>query len=207
MSDFLGAVEGQYLEVKTGVGYDLETAAGRFELVKDVTAFANASGGFLLLGLKTERAGGERTDVVRSLDLVQKDAVGVSKVVGIVNQLSHPTIDGLLAHWYPSSENPSVGVFAIYVPAQNDNRKFFLQGEVVNAGESLKQVVFGIAVRHDGDNLPFGMAELYRVTQSGRNDVATRLTRIEEKIDTLGPQQTARSSPLERLADRLGAMA
>ena len=57
LSEFVGLKEDQWFDAKKAPAYDLATAPGRFELAKDVSSFANASGGHLFLGLTAERDG------------------------------------------------------------------------------------------------------------------------------------------------------
>ena len=49
----IGLEEATWLEAKGRNPYDFTTPAGRFELAKDVSAFANAEGGILIVGLAT----------------------------------------------------------------------------------------------------------------------------------------------------------
>jgi predicted HTH transcriptional regulator len=50
--ELIGVVEGDKLECK-GSSYRLDDEHERFELAKDVTSFANAHGGVILLGVQT----------------------------------------------------------------------------------------------------------------------------------------------------------
>ena len=52
----IGLDEDTWLEAKGRNPYDFTTPAGRYELAKDASAFANAEGGILLVGLTTAPA-------------------------------------------------------------------------------------------------------------------------------------------------------
>ena len=54
-NSLIGLKEDQWLEVKGSAPYNLATPAGRYELAKDATAFANGTGGFIIVGLETTR--------------------------------------------------------------------------------------------------------------------------------------------------------
>jgi hypothetical protein len=61
--------EDLFLEVKGMVPYDLTTPSGRFQLAKDVSAFANAEGGHLLIGFIHEKLPTQRIDQIKELQL------------------------------------------------------------------------------------------------------------------------------------------
>jgi predicted HTH transcriptional regulator len=61
-SALIGLDEDTSLEAKRGNSYDFATPTGRYELAKDVSAFANAEGGILLIGLTTVVPADAKTD-------------------------------------------------------------------------------------------------------------------------------------------------
>ena len=65
----IGVVEDQHFEAKGARPYELKTKAGRHKLAKDVSAFANASGGLLLIGAKVSRDKDTTIDRIRGLEL------------------------------------------------------------------------------------------------------------------------------------------
>jgi predicted HTH transcriptional regulator len=67
---FLGVAESDTLEAKASNPYDLTTASDRFELAKDVSAFANADGGYLITGLTSHSLPEQSTDEIDGLDLL-----------------------------------------------------------------------------------------------------------------------------------------
>jgi hypothetical protein len=56
---------------------------------------------------------------------------------------------------------------------------------VIEEGQQLKQIVFGVARRIGSSTEPLTYREIYRLTQQGKSDSAQRLTRIEDKVDLL----------------------
>ena len=64
---FVNLRENQWFDAKGRIPYDLTQPADRYELAKDVCAFCNANGGYLVIGLQhepileedTERVSGE----------------------------------------------------------------------------------------------------------------------------------------------------
>jgi predicted HTH transcriptional regulator len=66
----IGQEEDTWFEAKGRNPYDFTTPAGRYELAKDVSAFANADGGILVVGLATAPLADvqkERVTAIRSL--------------------------------------------------------------------------------------------------------------------------------------------
>ena len=82
--ELIGLHEDLWFEAKGNDPYDFATAGGRYELAKDVSAFANAEGGFLIIGLVTERLTETRTEKVTSFDLCGRDQFDVGQYQGII---------------------------------------------------------------------------------------------------------------------------
>src|SRR5262245_1703642 len=67
-----GLREDQWFDAKRAPAYDLMTSAGRFELAKDVSSFANAEGGHIVIGLTTAVVPDEQTEQVNGLELLPR---------------------------------------------------------------------------------------------------------------------------------------
>ena len=183
LSEFIGWPEGPYFEAKSEP-YDLDSSSGRYELAKDISAFANTGGGCLVIGLATVRAEGREIDVVGSLSLIAPDAVEKNRYVGVLREYVYPKINGLDVIFVPHAQEND-GVVGIFVPPQNPNSRPFLICKVIDSGESLKHIVAGYVERHEGNNKPLSPQELQHRFNSGSNSAAERLGRIEDKIDML----------------------
>lgn len=180
---FIGVAEGIHLEVKRE-SYDLSTAAGRYELAKDVTAFANSDGGYLLIGLQTAPATSAQVDVIDALTLIPKSDFNTGQYTGVLDEHVFPDIDGLAIEWLESGDT-GIGVGVVYIPAQKADRKPFLIAKVVEDGSYLKQIVVGYSERSEASNDPLAAEKLQRAIQKGRDSHSNRLTRIEDKLNTL----------------------
>src|SRR5262245_55612463 len=77
--------EDDFLEAKGPRPYDLTTPKGRFELAKDVSAFANAGGGYLIIGVQHERMPTRSVEKIAALDLIERDSLDVDAVFGVIN--------------------------------------------------------------------------------------------------------------------------
>src|SRR5262245_55188883 len=90
-SAFIGLKEDLWFEAKERHDFDLAGNANhRFELAKDVSAIANADGGFLLIGLRTESVLEEKTDRVSELALITVDQFDHNQFFGIIKDFVHP---------------------------------------------------------------------------------------------------------------------
>ncbi len=182
---FLGMREGLYFEAKGKVPYDLASHVGRYELAKDVTAFANSEGGHLVIGLATTPVVDENTDEVSAVDYVQNSESLKGQILGFLKEYSYPPIKDLQIDCLPARENPNVGLVSVYVPLQDADRKLFLISKVLEDQEEVKRIVVGIAHRSGANSVPLTAHELYTQIREGRSSMSQRLTRIEAKIDRL----------------------
>jgi schlafen family protein len=206
----IGMKENLYLEVKGSTPYDFSTPSGRFELAKDVSAFANSEGGHLLIGLEHERLPNERVDQIKTLQLFGSTVLNPRQLEGLVSTHVWPTIHGLTVNWIHAASDPSVGIVSIYIPAQREEHKFFLVTKVVEDGEPQKEIIVGITRRVGGDNLPFFAQEIHDLIRRGRDTILQRSIRIEEKLDALLERSLSRGKrdvdPAAVLEERLKLM-
>lgn len=202
--NLVGLKESLWLEAKNGRAYDLNSAIGRYELAKDVSSFANASGGALIIGLNTEPLIEENTDEIKQLDLMPESDFSSSQYAGVINEYLHPKIQNLVLGWI-ANKNDTRGVGYIFVPLQDENKKYFLIKNVIEKDNKVREIVFGIAQRIGTSNTPLTIDQLHRQVQRGKSPMAERLTRIEDKIDILMDfsAHPAPKSQVEALNERI----
>jgi hypothetical protein len=120
-----GEPETPWFDAKSQL-YVVSTPAGKRDLAKDVAAFANAGGGTILIGLRTEKSSAHFGDVVTEVVLVDQALVNVQQYHDILNAWLYPACDGITIEWIESSTTPGRGLAAIRVPRQADSAKPFL---------------------------------------------------------------------------------
>ena len=184
-SQFVGLDEDQWFEAKGKSPYDLDTASDSYELAKDVSSFANAEGGFIVIGLGTEPLKDRLTEKVINIDLHREEEFPVEKYDGIIKEYVHPRIKDLSIRWLKDSNNEDIGIGCIEVPRQDQNTKPFLIKKIVEDSAILKQIVFGIAQRTDSSSNPLTIDQLHQKVKYGMSTNSERLTRIEDKVDSL----------------------
>lgn len=200
-----GLREDAFFEAKGRIPYDLESAEGRYELAKDVVAFANSDGGHIIVGLQHRRLPNENTDEVHDLDLLPQTAFPVTQIGGVLKEYVHPKIKDLVIDWMPSLADETQGVGYIYIPRQPDEQKFFLVTKILDGGKAVRQIVVGIAMRKGSANIPLTPDAVHRYIRDGYSPTAQRLTRLEEKMDRLmaSSRPTAPSAPGSELDARI----
>ena len=139
----IGLDEDTWLEAKGKNPYDFNTPYGHYELAKDVSAFANADGGILIVGLTTTRLPESKIERISAHDLCTQAEFPIEQYRGLIRTHIHPSIKGLLVHWLPVTPDGINGLGVIEVPAQSQNQKYFLNAKVVDSGTRVKQIVFG----------------------------------------------------------------
>jgi hypothetical protein len=185
LDQLLGMKEDLWFDAKQLPGYDFARPEGRIELAKDISGFANSEGGYLVIGLETTVSLEENTETVSAVRLFPKADFKPIQVRGLIKEHVHPELTGLEVFFAESKTLPDLGLGVIWVPPQDERRKYFLMVRVVEDGRELKQVVFGIARRNASSTEPLTFQDLYRLTQNGKSDGAQRLTRMEQKLDSL----------------------
>lgn len=182
-SRLIGLAEAINLEAKQE-SFDLTTAAGRYELAKDVSSLANAVGGYLLIGIATSREVERQIDTLDHLTLVPTAAFDAGRYRGVVAEYVYPQIDGLDVTWAQAS-NAENGIGIILVPEQPADRKPFLIAKMVEDGTHLRQIVAGYAERLAAGNEPLSPKRLQEALRKGFDGTSQRLTRIEERLGEL----------------------
>lgn len=211
LAAIVGRKEDLWFDAKSG-HYDLDSPIGRFELAKDASAFANAEGGFIVIGLQTKSVAQEKTEEVSGLELLAEPAFNQRKVSGVLREYLHPTIHDLSVGWVEDIAASGGGVGVIFVPEQPIDRRFVLIKHVVDSSVAVKQFVFGFATRHDSHDPSLTVEQLHGMFQNGRTTSSERLKRVEGKIDHLirlsessyeRSVPEARESSEKRAAERL----
>jgi predicted HTH transcriptional regulator len=204
-ASLIGLQEDAWLEAKASAPYDLDRPEGRYELAKDVAAFANGTGGIVIVGLQTTRHATTQTDEVTAYDLCAQDTFNATRYASLIGEYIHPAIEGLAVYWVSVNPEGTHGLGIIEVPPQSPDRQYFLIANTVDSGSRIRQFVFGIVRRNDSSNDPFTIAELYQYTQKGKSSLAQTLARIEDKLDAVLTQgrQIDAPDPEEILAARV----
>jgi len=149
--DLIGVRESQEFEFKSKRPYVFDAKRNTLstaELAKDVASMGNADGGIIVCGLIRKEENGR--DVVDGLDLVSKnDFYLEQEIIGRIKLTVYPTLENISLKWFPSKEDPALGLGVIIIPKQQDSKKFFVVRVCAVGEEILSGVYFGIPIRKD----------------------------------------------------------
>jgi schlafen family protein len=211
----VGTIEHQRVEFKEQP-YNLETRRGLYELAKDVSGLANADGGVLVIGVRTRKNVVTRADVVDRIGAFARDGLDEGRYLDVLRARVYPTIENIEIEWKPSAADPGVGVYAIVIPPQPEERKFFLIRQPVEEGEEEEDrtpgYMVGLALRRGADVEPERLEDIYLRLRDGRNifprldEIDARLGAIEEGQGRVEPEPDAQAAPeplLERVEEEV----
>jgi hypothetical protein len=172
----------------------------------DVVRIFGTSRGYLVIGLRTERLPEQRTDRVTALDLVEIARLQPEQYSGVLREYLFPRIiDGLTVSVVESAADVGRGLLVVYVPQQDEARRWFLICKTMEGTEQLREFVCGLVQRVGAGNVPMTAEQIYRATQAGRSPTSERLSRMEGMLERLlgegAPPNTG--TALSKLADRI----
>ena len=185
-----------------------ERDSQKFELAKDVSAFANASGGVIIIGAQTERDDEIAVDVVTQLRLLRQGLVNEQQYEGLVADMVYPRLRELHVRFHPSTADGERGLVAIDIPPQEEvDKHFLIQRPTEEGADRTPAWLVGIAVRTIGRIEERRIGEIHTLINRGLI-VGRRLEEVAEGMAELrGLIVGGAAAPAETPADRLDAVA
>jgi len=142
----VGMREGHEVDFKKEP-YRLDTAKGKWELAKDVAAFANAGGGCIVIGARTEQHECEAVEAVVKVSPIPKEQVSVARYRDTLADRLIPSPKALEVRWYPDDPSVPRGLLLLRVPAAAELDKPVVMRRTVDPdGEQV--AAFAIPVRN-----------------------------------------------------------
>jgi predicted HTH transcriptional regulator len=167
----IGKNETEFLEVKS-TAYDLrnvDESQWKLELAKDVTQFANArNGGLLLIGYRTKNING--FDVIQRKTPVQPKAARLQTYKDVLKSRIHPPISSLQIGSIPVGRNE---VIYFYIPPQpEENKPYIISGSIMDGCYDSNGISI---VRRQGDaSIPVTAQEIHAALVVGRTLIRGR---------------------------------
>jgi len=176
----IGEAEDAEFECKK-TPYMLDTDLNQLELAKDVSAFANSSGGLILMGFETESESERAADVVRKVRTFRSDLFNAQRYSAVLESSIYPRIKGVVCQWHPASSSADLGVASILVPTQDDVNKPFLVNRVISDSGKIRGNLLGWYHRYHDKVGRMDAKDIHHFIRAGRvnYEVERRLAGIE----------------------------
>lgn len=199
--ELISTVEHVQFECKSGL-YDTKTINSKIELAKDISALANSSGGYLLIGPATSKNPLHQSDEVVSVSEFASSAFHPDTYRNILSAFIYSPITDLKIQWHPSSIDPAKGIASIYVPPKSANEKPFLVAQS-ELDSRVRGHLFGYFERVGDDVLPTTVQILRDTMKDGKRygDLERRMENLEGLVTKLVANRTVKNNPVnsERL--------
>jgi hypothetical protein len=184
----IGVVEDGHVDFKSQP-YKLDTEIGKFELAKDVAAFANGrDAGVIVIGVATEvpTVAGADTDTragspferAATVSPMPRTLLDEKQYRDVIRERCFPVPAGFSVTVYVPTNDPERCLLAVHVPAQADtDRPYLVQRPIEPDGSKLQGWLVGIPRRSLDDTEQARPGELHELLARGRN-LAARLEEV-----------------------------
>ena len=185
----IGEFEGQHLDAKAqpylfGSGNDAKR-----EFAKDVAAFANASGGCIIVGAETILSSLQAGEQIAALKPFPETLFNADQYGKIIDEWLYPAPSGLIIKWYPHKGTDPNGIGVIFIPTQAPETKPFLVTRSIG-DKKTTEILLGYAERRLDRTDIKSVVELHHAMRTGMNLEATLFNRITN-VETLLQRQLA----------------
>ncbi len=161
----IGAQETEQIDFKQAP-YQLNEDRYKWELAKDIAAFANKRGGLIIVGIECEQRTNEIIESAVAIRPLRKALVDLQQHRGVIDRWIYPRPEGVDLRWYPP-DGEDVAVLAIEIPAQDGARMPFIVRDMRDPGAEFRGAV-GVP-RRDGERVVWETAQdLHRHITGGR---------------------------------------
>lgn len=159
----VGLFENDWFDAKR-VPYRLAEKVDQYEMAKDVSTFANANGGLILLGAKTK--GRPTGDEVKSINGCQLTDVRADQMRALIKKRIYPRVEGVSVEPIPIWSGDR-GVILIAIPPQPESQKPFL-AVGTRSGDQISELGFTYAVREGEGAVAPRIEVVHQLIRAGR---------------------------------------
>jgi hypothetical protein len=204
----IGVVEDGHVDFKSQP-YKLDSEVGKFELAKDVAAFANGRyAGVIVIGVATEvpAVAGADTETRAASPFeraakvipVLRTVIDEKQYRDIIRERCFPVPSGFSVTAYTPTDGADRCLLAIHVPAQGDSdRPYLVQRPIDPEGSKLQGWLVGIPRRSLDDTEQARPGELHELLARGQN-LAARVEEIAVMVaHRQEPERPAKVAPLD----------
>lgn len=167
-----------------------------------MAAFANATGGCIIVGAETTVSSLQAGEQITALKSFPETLFNADQYDKIIAEWLYPAPSGLIIKWCPDKNTRQSGIGVIFVPTQVPETKPFLLTRTIG-DKKTTEVLLGYAERHLDRTDIKSVEELHHAMRTGMNLEATLLNRItnvetllqRQLATTLIPQPSSTASP------------
>lgn len=197
----IGAAETEQVDFKL-TAYLLSEDHQKWELAKDVAAFANKYGGVVVIGVESERQRNEIADIATAVRPIRKALVDLKQHRGVIDSWIYPRLQGVDLRWYPPYAVEQLGVLIIDIPPQEEANKPFIVRDMRDPQAEFKGAI-GIP-RRDGERVVWDTAQdLHRkitrqpiVTMAAGSGAGSALDRATTRVNQMEQLQEWQAEPI-----------
>ncbi len=159
--------ENEFIDFK-GEPYRLDDESQKLELAKDVSAFANTHGGFIVLGIKTKTIAEYSADVADELRPIPKNLFNQEQYESIARDWIYPPVNELRIASIASDDDPQKVFAVIEIPESAVISKPFLLVRAADDSKGrVRRITFGYAERFRSSSLTSVVQRLQQLLHLG----------------------------------------
>ncbi|MFI0410603.1 helix-turn-helix domain-containing protein [Actinomadura sp. 3N508] len=200
--DLLGTAESSWLDFK-GAPYALNTDRLKFELCKDVAAFANALGGLLVCGVAAEKQSDRAVEVATRLQPFPQDRADVDRYIDTLNEYLRPRV--IISHfWYrdPTRSTTEAALYYLVIevePVPEPDRYVIVRRMLNDRGMFADGLA--IPLRHGDRTVYLPSEDAYRLINDGLRGRDAPVSFVGPPPGGLEEEAEQSLDTLERLQD------
>lgn len=213
----IGKIESESFDCKSSP-YQLDNDNQKSEMAKDVCAFANANGGIILIGARTQRSDVHSEDEIEDVSPFRRNLVNFEQCLSIIDTQTFPQIERIEAKWFPSSSDDSHGLVVFIIPRQSEELKPFLLTRPMDRDTQNPGFIFGYAERRRAGTSHMSIQQFHsqlkmgghsnliiQATQGMQETLARVLERLNSPVSAQSQEESIETDLNGRIGDAISA--
>ena len=176
--DLIGEVEGQFFDVKSQPYKFADGLDAKREFAKDVAAFANAEGGYILVGLTTKTSTVNAGEEIAAIRPIPTELFNIDQHIKLLQEWLYPQPVGVEINFTVSGPDNEKGILVVFVPPQSERAKPFLITKTITDKKSTDVFLSYVERRLDSTEAR-SVVELHHAMRIGFNVERELLGRID----------------------------
>jgi hypothetical protein len=177
VQQLIGEFEGQHLDAKAQPYSFSSGNDAKREFAKDVAAFANVTGGCIIIGAETTVPSLQAGEQITALKSFPETLFNADQYSKIIHEWLYPAPSGLIIRWCPDKDTRQSGIGVIFIPTQIPEDKPFLLTRAIGDKKTIEILLGYVERRLDRTDIK-SVVELHHAMRTGMNLEATLLNRI-----------------------------